>query len=276
MEDLLTSDVFGACKYMRPETLLIPFLHTATSVQGSELGSLVPPSIESVEYLFWPLLAHSEPDLLLILTDDQHDLHLVMVEAKYLSGKSGDALGDDDLAAAIAPSDQLAREYQDLNMLEDILVLDPRSVQSRLLVYVTAHRSIPSESLAASEREIAHFEIGEPMAPLFWTSWFELAGLIPTIHPNDEREALVIEDLRALLDRKRFNAFQGFRHDAAVPNLSTGAVYFSASRAKSGKYNFLVAPVMLIEGFLFGTRRRERSQYLWKVELIQRIAGLYS
>ena len=35
MEDLLTSDVFSACKYVRPAMLLLPFLRTAVDLNGT-------------------------------------------------------------------------------------------------------------------------------------------------------------------------------------------------------------------------------------------------
>ena len=57
MEDLLTSDVFGACKYLRPETLLVPFLKTAISLEGETLESHLPDQVVSIEYCFWPMLA---------------------------------------------------------------------------------------------------------------------------------------------------------------------------------------------------------------------------
>ena len=41
MEDLLTSDIFSACKYLRPQTLLVPFLCRAKGLKNESLGRFV-------------------------------------------------------------------------------------------------------------------------------------------------------------------------------------------------------------------------------------------
>lgn len=38
MEDLLTSDVFSTRRYVRPETLLLPFLRGARTIDGIALA----------------------------------------------------------------------------------------------------------------------------------------------------------------------------------------------------------------------------------------------
>lgn len=144
------------------------------------------------------------------------------------------------------------------------------------LVYATAHRSMPLDSLAESEREIEHFRNGDITASLFWATWFELAGLLHATTPFDEREALLLDDLAALLDRKRFNGFQGYVCVLKVPKLPVGAAYLSPSRAKEGPYDFSVSRPGPVGGLLFATRIRERMRYSWDVEFVLKVGGVYS
>lgn len=67
MEDLLTSDVFSACKYVQPATLLLPFLRTSVDQDGFSAAEYLSEDIRKVEYRFWPMLERGEPDLLLCL-----------------------------------------------------------------------------------------------------------------------------------------------------------------------------------------------------------------
>lgn len=59
MEDLLTSEVFTACRYLRPETLLIPFLNQSINRDDSTLQILNAELISTVDYLFWSRLFSS-------------------------------------------------------------------------------------------------------------------------------------------------------------------------------------------------------------------------
>ena len=93
MEDLLTSDVFGACRYVRPETLLLPFLRGAKTVDGIALATSLDTPVEHAYYRFWPWLVSCEPDVLIALEDSSRRFYLVLVEAKYFSAKSSSVLG---------------------------------------------------------------------------------------------------------------------------------------------------------------------------------------
>ena len=150
MEDLLTSDVFSACKYLRPTTLLVPFLKKARSLNDE--SPLVPNQIHCATYHFWPRLARFEPDVLIALERDDR-IWMVLIEAKYLSGKSGGPMDEEELSIASAPSDQLAGEYYDLLTAEDRVGLPPDRIVSRALIYLTAHRSMPTEDLQRSIAE---------------------------------------------------------------------------------------------------------------------------
>jgi len=82
-EDLLTSDTFGALRYLRPDEGLIPILCAAKRflagkcLEFGEVGALR-------ETLFWNTLKESEPDVILVF-----EKSVVFIEVKYLSSKSG-------------------------------------------------------------------------------------------------------------------------------------------------------------------------------------------
>ena len=92
LEDLLTSDVFSFCRYVRPYTLLLPFLRQAKRLDDEPLGNLLKDKVDRVNYLFWPRLHQSEPDVLISLELSSGRFFLILIEAKYFSSKSNSAL----------------------------------------------------------------------------------------------------------------------------------------------------------------------------------------
>lgn len=64
-EDLLTSDVFGAFKYLPPSLGLLPFLAKAKPF----VEDAAPLSCDAgdASYYFWPRAGRREPDLLILL-----------------------------------------------------------------------------------------------------------------------------------------------------------------------------------------------------------------
>ena len=123
-------------------------------------------------------------NLSVAIRDKSGELHLVMVEPKYFSGKSSAALDEDDVELAMAPSDQLAAEYEDLLTLERQLRLGRIAVKSRTLFYVTAHRSIPVHSFRRIRPPIQRFHPDLPAGPVYWTNWFALLPVISGLRMN--------------------------------------------------------------------------------------------
>lgn len=265
MEDLLTSDVFTVCKYVRPQTLLNPFLGTSRSLDDRSLADLLPTSILRADYHFWPMLTSSEPDLLIVLDDDQKQIYLIMIEAKYFSGKSGDPLSDEKFQIAEAPTDQLAREYEDLKSAEDHLDIDPSQIVFRALVYVTRHRSLPNEALSASTNEIKRFFSEDPVE-LYWTSWFEIAPILKSSKSILDWEQPILEDLMSLIERKRFIKFNGISNLLANKKMESGSVYTSSSVHEKGEYQFNVEPVDLQTQPVYFASNRSTRAYDWCVE----------
>jgi len=208
MEDLLTSDIFGCLRYVPAEKVLMPFLHTACSFHGKDFT--VPGKIIRVHYRFWPWLKSSgrvpcEPDVVIGLETDNHQIHLVMIEAKYYSGLSSE---EDERPE---PNNQLARELDNLDVASCATFGWQISlgVVSRTLLFVTQDMGIPRELLRQSLAEYSHKRKKD--SDIFWTSW----RLLPLIleqslqkETNSEYKA-VMEDMMRLLLRKGLVMFHG-------------------------------------------------------------------
>ena len=254
MEDLLTSDVFGACRYVRPETLLLPFLRGAKTVDGIALAMSLDTPVEHAYYRFWPWLVSCEPDVLIALEDSSRRFYLVLVEAKYFSAKSSSALDGEELEFAPAPSDQLAREY--------LALLDPVGsfhlpdhflrghVCCHALVYVTAHRSMPRLAMQESIGEITHFLPNHARVNLFWATWFDLQPILARADAM-EYERPILDDLRRLLIKKRLVRFAGFDSVRHVDGVPRGSVYASTRPGRTGQYSFGGAPETPMERPVF-------------------------
>lgn len=150
-EDVLTSTVWGTLFLTGAWDLVIEWLKAARDEQGRGVD-LGPSDDEPPWFRFWPRLGRVEPDLLLRLGST-----LVLIEAKYLSGKSGagyDEEGDsrDQLVLqwrSILPTSAVAALYPD--GVRDVLA----ATTSRSVVYLVrarAARKAEMELEASRER----------------------------------------------------------------------------------------------------------------------------
>jgi len=262
MEDLLTSDVFGTCKYLQPRELLIPFLKTSTSLDGHQLAVFLEDDIISVNYMFWPRLTKTEPDLLLqIQTDTEKDL-LVMIEAKYLSGKSSASLDEYELEIASAPSDQLAKEYWDLVEYAKLTQMENQKENAIYLVYVTAHRSIPVRSLIETQNEIRKFHNQD--VRVYWTSWIQLSQLLceQVCDVNPFRTSNEMKkDLLFLLERKGLVRFTGVGM-LEIPE-EVRWRYHCESKLSNSSYSFSSFPTVQLLEWHYQSATRQGSNYNW-------------
>lgn len=196
LEDLLTSNVFGSFKYLPPEDGLLPLLASSVDSNGNALPfDLQPISRERVKYDFWPWIQEStgegcEPDVIITLELLNDEKIIILIEAKYLSGKSSEASDESE-----APKDQLAREWENLSRLAE------RKKAIPVLLYVTAHLSYPSKSIEDSRRELA-LKRKESMR-LFWISWRKL----PKLYSNTKQD--ILSDLVKVLRRQGLTFFEG-------------------------------------------------------------------
>ena len=217
MEDLLTSDVFSSCRYTRPNTLLIPFLLQARTKKNKKFDYLSVGQVKKVDYFFWPRLRKTEPDVLINLELLSGKFYIILIEAKYLSGKSNTSSIENDISNALSSFDQLAKEYFDLlDNAVSFLNLHESNIAGKALFYVTAHRSIPTESMKESLDEIIEkLNSEEDDIQLFWLSWFELFPLLIQQEDLLDWEKPILEDLKLLLIRKQFIHFNGFHSDVS-------------------------------------------------------------
>jgi hypothetical protein len=192
MEDILTSCVFGILSYLPPEKGLLPFL------KASEVGFGRPSTLQelgedlNVTYRFWPQLGEQgtidgaevrcrpcEPDVLLELTGTGGKPVYALIEAKLHSGKSSWASEDTD-----APNDQLAREWDNLQLL------CARKGAEPLLVYLTADFSAPHNEIRQSAKEYLTKRPGGQFA-CAWLSWRQIPRVFRHAPENAQLQDLV-------------------------------------------------------------------------------------
>jgi len=195
LEDLLTSNVFGAIKYVTYREGLIPLLSEAERSDGKRpLQGLS--DISDVKYRFWPFLEEEgcnpcEPDVLISITQSNGKQILILVEAKFKSGKSSEA----DLSDK--PSDQLSKEWHNLECRARGNNSEP------YLLYITADIGFPEKEINESISD--YLKKGRSTIDILWLSWRKL----PTIFHNSENE--IIKDLVRVLRRQGLIFFEGFK-----------------------------------------------------------------
>jgi hypothetical protein len=219
LEDLLTSSVFGTLKYLAPEEGLCAVLAHARAGETTALHEvLADRPFRQIDYVFWPWLQEGhlkgcEPDVLITIRTRSARLARILVEAKYRSGKSSEALAEAEPTAP--PNDQLAREWSNL------VRLCRGDDATPILVYLTADPSPPRSELEASQAELARGEHPE-RATLVWLSWRDCA---PALSPLP---GAMMADLCAMLrERYGFTRFNGF----VPPQRSTCGWTFAAPAA---------------------------------------------
>jgi len=201
LEDLLTSNVFGAIKYApNGEEELIRLLSEAETWNGNKpLQGLK--GLSGVKYEFWPSLKEEscnpcEPDVLISITQSNNKKVRILVEAKFKSGKSSEAdLGD-------KPSDQLSKEWDNLKCLAG------RENAEAYLLYITANLGFPEKDIKESINE--YKEKRQSTINILWLSWRK----IPTIFQNSKDE--IIKDLVKLLRRQGLIFFEGFKASEVI------------------------------------------------------------
>jgi hypothetical protein len=192
MEDLLTSSVFGLLKHA--PVSLTRFIARASMPDGSKpLRRLEDAVVRQIQ--FWPWLAAEglrpcEPDVRLDL-ETSDGPRVLLVEAKFLSGKSSFARDEtvDQLPTLHAADDQLAREWQNLQVLDG----------SGWVVYLTADYCIPVRELDESQQDLRS-NVGR----ICWLSWRDMQHVTPP-----PREEELMRDVRALLERLDLRPFLG-------------------------------------------------------------------
>lgn len=194
MEDLLVSNVFGSIKYLSPKEGLLPILHAAEDIEGRlPLSGLT--EISDVHYEFWPrlherLCHECEPDVLITFNYPDGKKGIILIEAKYRSGKSSQA---DEGQASM---DQLAKEFENLTERAKLENAIP------ILLYVTAHFGFPRKDIAESEKEFS--EKNKASLNALWLSWRKMPHLFKSAK-NDT----ILYDLSEVLKGQGLLPFEG-------------------------------------------------------------------
>jgi hypothetical protein len=192
MEDIITSIFFGLLKYVPLNEGLLQFLHYAINTENCKLPTEIF-NCENVLYKFWPFLEYysknCEPDVLIELSQ-KNSKYIILIEAKYNSGKS--SLRDSHGYV----NDQLAREYMNL------LLLAKKENAKPILIYLTKDLYIPQTEITNSIKEINEKEnITNP--EIYWLSWRHITQI--------KTSNQILNDIIVLVrDRLHLFFFNGF------------------------------------------------------------------
>lgn len=226
-EDLLTSDVFSAFRYLPVNLGLIPFLkQMVNGTTGKRIGNLFSDCL-TADYVFWPKTSFfkREPDLLILIGRKVKTPIAVLIEAKYHSGKHDAFRKKSKETLKIYDGDQLAEQYAELNKRniyldgvgrELLLAADPL-----IQLFVTAHEAIPLEMIGESRGKLAQEGAftGQNMYWINWQAAYDAATDTLTTQILSDYQRFVLEDLKKLLEWKGLVSFHGFHPaiDLAFP-----------------------------------------------------------
>lgn len=197
LEDLLTSNVFGSIKYVPLEEGLLPILQNAENEKGEfplkNIGSIV-----DVKYEFWPWIPENsckgcEPDVLITIMHKSGKKTIVLVEAKYLSGKSSESI------EKYGPNDQLAREWGYLlshteKEIEEVTLV---------LLYITAHIRYPQTEIEESKQDFIKWLPKKNIPNIIWMSWRNVTKLF------FNSKKLILADVAKILVKQEFEFYSG-------------------------------------------------------------------
>ncbi len=200
LEDLLTSNVFGSFKYLLPEEGLVSLLKSSVNEKGEFLlnESAI---IKEAKYQFWPSINETkergcEPDVLISILLGNQQKMILLVEAKYHSGKSSEAIQESEsINKTLLLNDQLAVEWDNLVHLAN------REKAIPVLLYVTSDIYFPRKEIKDSCDEYKRCRC--KYMNVFWISWRKL----PTLFYNSDKKILV--DLVKVLRKLGLKYFEG-------------------------------------------------------------------
>jgi hypothetical protein len=209
-EDNLSSTIFGTLRYLPKEHALIPFLESAFLYDGSktELWKILKEKdiilrcYETVKYVFWNKnMKYGEPDLILLFTDHIYgeEDFLLIVEAKFKSGKSGTGDRDQLMRYYMAVKDNIEEfsQYEVANFSGKrgyIIYLTEAEAASEIQASIEAIRSIDKE-----------YDNG-----IFHLKWNMLHKVLKTrMNTYSNGEKIIAEDIIKYLERLGLREFTG-------------------------------------------------------------------
>jgi len=205
-EDFLTSTVFStfdllSCKWFSQ------FLNTATNMDGESLKI----NVSNFKLLFWKSFSDPygvEPDVLILL-----DNIIIIVEAKFYSGKSGIGTSEDNSILY----DQLAREYllgSYLTTSKTVLDETFSSFKDFMLLYVTKDSSFPTMDIIDSIQTLKKYDICANVSTkkIYWVNWQSIYNIFINIPQNllKNYEKKLLKQLLPFLEKRNLINFNGF------------------------------------------------------------------
>jgi hypothetical protein len=211
-EDLLTSSVFGAIRYLSNFSLIQDIIANSINIHQIKAGYFE--HITHIEYYFWPRLEKSEPDLLVLLKNKRDKYLVFCIEAKYFSGKSS----EEDLSVEFEERgnhqrDQLARQIEDIHKDSAFKYLNIKkeSVIFSCLIFLTNDNFIPEVSLKKGYQSIDNsIPLDFKIDSIYWLSWKEIYKQINKHVTSSLQDRLIKEDLLEFFRRKNLACFEGF------------------------------------------------------------------
>ena len=202
MEDILTSNVFGLLRYEQPQDGILKYLSFAEDRDEKPLKylrSLDDVFHKSIDYKFWPSWKETnregcEPDVVISLEIPDRENLLILIEAKYLSGKSSEADESND-----KPTDQLAKEWD--NLTEKARKQNVRPI----LIYLTAHYAYPHQDIDDAIKEFSDKRPEKTEPVIYWLSWRHLHKVC------ENTDNPILNDLALLLERLNLKFFDGVK-----------------------------------------------------------------
>ncbi|ALC86494.1 hypothetical protein AM499_12160 [Bacillus sp. FJAT-22090] len=204
-EDVVTSSILGGFQYLSNPEYVIKALCSSFDINRKMLSFRIP--IKKVRYVFWPSLKQCEPDVILVLTDVDDAIHIVGIEAKYMSPKSSEE--DETVNVELRESwqrDQLSRELEDLNDSNTLkkLGIDCGNVNSTQLIYLTNHTVFPEKDIESGLKYSK-----APVNNLYWMSWASLYEAT-CMESQTEQDHIILSELQGVCERKNLTRFNGW------------------------------------------------------------------
>lgn len=204
-EDVVTSSIVGGFQYLSNPLYIVQALCASVSLGGDFLA--FPKPIKGVQYKFWPSLKQCEPDVVILLIDEDAGVHIVGVEAKYTSPKSSEEDETVDFEDRKTwQRDQLSRELEDLydSDTSKKLSIDEKDIVSRQLIYLTNDTVMPEEDMLLG---VKHSKASNNHVYwLTWASFYEVACM----EPETNQDELILSQIQEVCDRKNLTRFHGW------------------------------------------------------------------
>ena len=208
LEDILTSNVFQLLRYLPIELGILPVLISAENSHDEKQRRtfVIPTGVNIVSYYFWSRFNNWEPDVFIELKHDEKVLANIMIEAKYLSGKSGSAVYEEDEdgnKVYVAQSDQLEKLWNSLKAYSNHVPY--------YLFYLTMDWVMPIQSINESIKAISDYDC---RGNIYWLNWQSIHTTLNNIIVNNrtiisKADAIVIKDIINLLAKKGLKEFAG-------------------------------------------------------------------